>query len=511
VWEEKDVKESKEEFIQKEGTAFPGKTYANHLLEHVFMLQRNYLSSIMFDIHQAHTVMLMEANILEKGEASRILKGIEKIAQTDYRSLHYDASYEDLFFLLEQKIGEEIGHDLAGNMHIAKSRNDMGVAMYRMVLRSHILELINNSILLAEALLNQAEEHKETIMPAYTHTQPAQPITLGHYLLAVHDGLIRDTQRLLSAYETVNLSPLGAAALSTTGFPISRERMAELLGFGRIIENSYDAIAGGDYLIETATAVLSFMTNIGRWIQDFLLYVTKEFNAITIADPYVQISSIMPQKRNPVSVEHSRALASSAAGEALAVLHMIHNTPFGDIVDTEDDMQPHLYRSFEKANRAVCLMKAVIITMKVNADILQERARRNCITITELADVLTRESRIPFRTAHKMASIVAKECIAKKCELYDLQVEEVNLLLQSIYPMELTGEQWNEIISPEIFVKRRSVQGGPNVQEAERMIAKRKKNLETLEQTLYGKQQNIQQAKEKLTAIIKEITDDQHQ
>lgn len=184
--------------------------------------------------------------------------------------------------------------------------------------------------------------------------------------MAIYDVLQRDIKRLWSAYETVNQSSLGAAALTTTGFPICRTRTCELLGFDKVIENSYDSIAGADYLLETSSALMTCMVNTGRWIQDFLQHVTREFGSFYVADPYVQVSSIMPQKRNPVSIEHSRSIAGSAYGDALAAMNMIHNTPFGDIVDTEDDLQPHLYRAFTNANRVMKLMYAVITTLKVN-------------------------------------------------------------------------------------------------------------------------------------------------
>lgn len=148
---------------------------------------------------------------------------------------------------------------------------------------------------------------------------------------------------------------MGAAALSTTSFPIKRERVAYLLGFTNVIENSYDAVAGADYLLEVSSLLMVMMTNTSRWIHDLLLLATKEYDGITVAKPYVQISSIMPQKRNPVSIEHARAITSSALGEAFTVFQMIHNTPFGDIVDTEDDLQPYLYKGIEKTIRVFVL------------------------------------------------------------------------------------------------------------------------------------------------------------
>jgi argininosuccinate lyase len=498
---------SKDDFINAEGTSFPGKTYVDHLLRPVFNDQRDYLFKQMFKIHRAHVVMLAEQGILDKKEAGVILQGVEAVAQTDCQKLEYDPQFEDLFFMMEHKISEQIGPNLAGKMHIARSRNDMGVAMYRLVLREHILVLLESSQLLADALLEKIEEHAETVITAYTHTQPAQPTTLAHYLTAILDVFLRDIKRLWSAHETVNRSPMGAAALSTTGFPINRSRVCELLGFSELVENSYDAIAGADYLIESATAVLSMMVNCGRWIQDFLQLVTREHNIIKVADPYVQISSIMPQKRNPVSIEHSRSLASSSVGEALTAIQMIHNTPFGDIVDTEDDLQPHLYRSYEKASRVIHLMHAVVRTMEVNKKRAINQAKTSCITITELADVLAREKHVPFRTAHQIASSIAKKCSHKKIELDDLALEKINKEITKLSHGSLSQEEWDRIICPNEFVNRRTIQGGPNPNEVRRMTRERKLVLEQLDRKLRDEKSRLVSAEKKLSKAVYQLID----
>lgn len=466
-----------DDFLKNEGQTFPGKTYVEELLMPVFNDQRDFLFHVMFDIHRAHVIMLAEQGIIPDGEAKVMLQGINKVAQTDVGLLLYEPQFEDLFFMMEAKIGEEIGAELAGKIHIARSRNDMGVAMYRLVLRSHFIQLLGSAHSLSEAILTQAEKHTTTYITGYTHTQPAQPTTLGHYFLAIYDVLQRDIHRLWSAYENVNQSPLGAAALTTTGFPINRERTRDLLGFDRIVENSYDAIGGADYLLETATALMTCMVDTGRWIQDFLQHVTREFGTFYVADPYVQVSSIMPQKRNPVSIEHSRSIASSAYGDALAAINMIHNTPFGDIVDTEDDLQPHLYRSFTNANRVFKLMYAVITTLKVNEEHTKKMAAKSSITITELADTLSREYGVSFRKAHSIASHISKVTIAEKKELYDWSVDEINQIIKAFVVVRLTEAEWKKIISPEYFVEIRSVQGGPNPTEVQRMIDERKHSL----------------------------------
>lgn len=461
----------KEKFMDEEGHEFPGKTYVQELLKPVFDDQREYLFDAMFALHRAHVVMLTEQELLAENEAATILQGLDKLTDLDRDTLKYEPQYEDLFFTIESKLGELIGDELAGKVHMARSRNDMGEGMYRYVLREHILSLVADVDALGEALLEQADEYVEAVMPAHTHTQPAQPTTFGHYLLALYDNLQRDRKRLFDAYHTVNHSPLGAAAITTTGFPISRERLAELLGFEGLMENAYDAIGTGDYLLETAQSVVSLMVNTGRWIQEFLRFATHEVGLIKVAAPYVQISSIMPQKRNPVSIEHSRALASNAVGQANTVIQMLHNAPYGDIVDTEDDLQPTLYNSFHKASRVLRLMNAVVRTMDFDVERAEQQASENLIVITELADVLTREHAVSFRKAHAMATDIAQKSVANGKELYEWDVEEINALLGDV---SFTENEWHAVVDPRVFVERRSVRGGTNPDEVRRMIRERK-------------------------------------
>lgn len=461
----------KNEFIKIEGQNFPGKSYVDTLLKPIFYYQRDNLFGSMFNLHKAHVVMLQEQNILSSDEATKILTGLNDLEKMDHKEINYSPEYEDLFFMVEAKLGEKIGQDLAGNLHIGRSRNDMGEGMYRIEIRKHILSLIADVDNLSEAFLEQAKNHINSIMPAHTHTQPAQPTTFGHYLLGIFDNLQRDRDRLWNAFKTVNQSPLGAAAITTTGFPINRERLAELLGFQGIMENSYDAIGASDYLLESAQVVVSLMINTGRWIQEFLRFASLEVGILKIADPYVQISSIMPQKRNPVSVEHSRALASKSVGESLTVIQMLHNTPYGDINDTEDDLQPTIYNSYGNASRVMRLMYAVTRTMTFNTEHAAQESRKNMITITELADVLKRDHGLSFRKAHSIAAQISKLSTEKGKELYEWHYNEINDFLDNI---TLSESEWQAIIDPKTFVERRSVRGGPSPIEVQRMIENRK-------------------------------------
>ncbi|MBY0598621.1 argininosuccinate lyase [Bacillus bingmayongensis] len=501
------MKQNKEEFIKGEGADFPGETYVNCVLQHVFQFQRDYLLQEMFMIHRAHIIMLSEQKLMKQEDAKVILTALEKVAQIPKSQLLYEKEHEDLFFLIEHLIVKEANDDLVSNMHIGRSRNDMGVTMYRMSLRRYLLRFMEHFILLQESILQLADEHMETIMPAYTHTQPAQPTAFGHYMLAVYDVMQRDLERIWKTYYLVNYSPMGAAALSTTSFPINRQRVAQLLGFSNVIENSYDAVAGADYLLDVSSLLMMTMTNMSRWLHDFLLLATKEYNGIAVANPYVQISSIMPQKRNPVSIEHARALASSALGEAFTVFQMIHNTPFGDIVDTEDDLQPYLYGGIEKAIRVFCMMNAVIRTMKVEDEILRNRSFKHAITITDFADVLTKNYNIPFRRAHRAASDIATMSIQQKKELHELKFTEVNMYLQENFNIILSEKEWKDIISPEAFVEKRTVYGGPSKKEMMRMIEKRKEFFKKEEIKFEREKQRISQVEKELIMRVLNIVE----
>ncbi|MER1998550.1 MAG: argininosuccinate lyase, partial [Lysinibacillus sp.] len=409
-----------------EGVQFPSNSYRQMVLQPAYdEAKRQFLSS-MVQIHVAHLKMLEEQQLVTTADAQKIGKAIKNLDIDYYKKNDYNPQFEDLFFRIENKLIELAG-DVAGNLHIARSRNDMGIAIYRMTIRKKLLSLMQELLNLRTLLIAFAEENVDTIMIGYTHTQQAQPTTLAHYLKAVINQLTRDFTRMQNAYNTVNKSSMGAAALTTTGFNINRERMQELLAFDGLIENAWDAVAGADYIAETASVVQLAAINLGRTSQDFLLWATQEFNAFKLASPYVQISSIMPQKRNPVSIEHTRSLLSSVVGDASTVLQMIHNTPFGDIVDTEDDMQPYLWRAIERLVGIYKLFGSVVVTMNVNKEQLLERARNSFANVTELADTLVRSEQISFRQAHSIVSRCVRTLVeSEEDSLNNLTLEMAN-------------------------------------------------------------------------------------
>jgi argininosuccinate lyase len=441
----------------KDSGKFPAAVYAETVLAINFADAQRYLLDALLEIHYAHTLMLARQGIIPVTVAQRCLDGLDSLDRADLVSARYDGKYEDLFFYVESALERACGAENAGRMHTARSRNDLAITQYRMRLRREILDVVSAVDAIRKTLLGIAHDHLHTIMPAYTHTQPAQPTTFAHYLLAVVELLGRDERRLQAAFATVNRNPLGACAITTTGFPIDRQYTTELLGFEGLQLNSYGAIAATDYVTETACAIAACMVNLGKVTQDFLLWCTAEFGFLRLSDAWVQISSIMPQKRNPVAFEHVRILASKAFGQAQSVLIASHNTPFGDIVDSEDDLQPFVFTMTSEALRALRLFAGVAAGCEVNAARMAERANADFLSVTELADTLVRSEQMSFRDAHHIVSAAVKSLRGH------YSAEAMADAVLSANALKTPRAELLKALDPVHFVKIRRIPGGPAI------------------------------------------------
>jgi argininosuccinate lyase len=457
-----------------------------------------FLSPLM-RIHYAHLVMLTERGIIPAAEARAIRGALDAIEIDDVRKAVFDSRCEDLFFFVERLLVNHCGEEAAGRLHTARSRNDIDMTMYRMQQRELILTLSAAVVRLRAVLLTLADAHREDVFAAHTHTQPAQPTTVAHYLHAVVEQLERDTRRLRASYATTNLNPLGACAITGTGFPIDRSRTSELLGFDGPSGNTYGSIATVDYLLESVSAAAVLLAGLGRVVQDLLLWCTHEFGYLRLADEFVQSSSIMPQKRNPVALEHTRAIASKALGQASAIILAVHNTPFGDIVDTEDDLQPLVVSMFSDAERAVRLVAAAMTTAQFNRARLAERAAQGWITVTELADTLTRDHGVPFKTSHTIATRLVAESAKRPSDSRAALLREVSAAALGA-PVEYDDAALAEILDARHFVRVRTTPGGPAPSEMARAIAASREALQCDERWLEEVRSKLATADKALTA-----------
>lgn len=464
-----------DEIVQRDGEKFPGESYTTAVLRPAYDEAKRMLLPSMMRIHRAHLLMLHTAGILNDDDSATIARSIDELDLEGLAASEYNGEFEDLFFTVEHQM-MQIGGEVTGSLHTARSRNDMGMTLYRMVMREQLVRVLTAAGELYETLVRMGTEHSATLSLEHTHTQPAQPSTLGHRFLAIADVLGRDIRRVQQAYESLDYSPMGGAALTGTGFPINREHMAELLGFRGLVENSYDAVAATDYVAHSAITLQLMAVDTGRSCVDFLNWCTAEFGLYRVAAPYVQISSIMPQKRNPVSIEHSRSLLSAAAASAQTVLTMMHNTPYGDIVDTEDDLQPHIWRAVEILTNVLHLLSGVLGTIQVNTDVMRERALSSFANATELADTLVRDGGLTFTQAHAIVSRVVREAdAAGVTDVRTIDGARVHEIARDVvgHDVSLTPDELAKALNADNFVAVRTSTGGAAPSEVARMAAAR--------------------------------------
>jgi argininosuccinate lyase len=478
--------------------------YVKNVLNDNFEDAKELLLAPLMAINYAHLVMLAERGIISAADARALGDALDGISLDRVRQVLYDGTYEDLFFYIERLIDQACGADVAGRLHTARSRNDLAMTMYRMRQREFIAVLAASVLDLREALIALAERHKQSVYGAHTHTQPAQPTTIAHYLLAIIEQLERDSVRLAAAYESTNRNPLGACAITGTGFPIDRDRTSDLLGFNGPTGNTYGSIATVDYLLESVSATSVLIVGLGRVIQDLLLWCTMEFGYLRLSDGFVQGSSIMPQKRNPVALEHARAIGSKAVGQAQAIITTVHNTPFGDIVDTEDDLQPLVATMFRDATRMVVLVAAAMRLADFDVEKLAARAGEHGTTLTELADTLVRDHGLSFRSAHSIAAALLKARTEDPGAALSDALEKVSKAILG-RALEYPEDQLQRILSPAHFVEVRTTHGGPAPSETSRAITESLQLLQRDRDAWKARRTRLVQAETQLTARAKAL------
>ncbi|WP_172125873.1 MULTISPECIES: argininosuccinate lyase [unclassified Devosia] len=464
-------------------SVFPDPVYKETVLRPLFDGAKDHHVEGFRAIDRAHLVMLAQTGILDADQAREIAGALESIdTEIDPAALVYKGEVEDFFFLIEKELKKRIGPDLGGRLHTARSRNDIDHTLFKLGLRERLNLLINKALKLHSTLIEAAEREQATLIVAYTHGQPAQPTTFGHYLSAIVEFVGRDIERLLQAYRLVDLSPMGAAAITTTGFPTDRALVAELLGFAAPLQNSYSCIAGVDYITATYSAMELMFLHLGRPIQDFQVWSSFEVGQLYVPNSLVQISSIMPQKRNPVPVEHLRHLASQTCGRAHAMLTVMHNTPFTDMNDSEGETQSMGYGAFESAYRVLDLLAALVAQVRINPERVRANINRSCITITELADSLVRREGLSFREGHEIAASVAKAVVAAGGDLAGDGYAPFLAAFEHATGRKsaLDAAAFAEIVSPEYFVAVRTRFGGPAPEPLQAAITDYKKDAAAL-------------------------------
>ncbi|MBE3117059.1 argininosuccinate lyase, partial [Candidatus Bathyarchaeota archaeon] len=413
-----------------------------------------------------------------------------------------DPSAEDVHMAIEEAVLSETGPEVGGNLHIAKSRNDQVSTAIRMQLRKELLGIMFNVLDMQQSLLETASKHVDTVILEYTHLQPAQPVTFAHYLLSHYDVLGRDLQRLLGAYERVNLCPLGAGALATTSFPINRKRTAELLGFNDMLENSIDAVGSRDFIIETIAALTLAAVNLSRLAEDLIIWSSPEFGTVELPDEFTSTSSIMPQKKNPEVLEVIRARASYVLGDYVAATAALKSLPSTYNLDFQE-ITPKLWASIDNLSGSLSIFAKLMPNLKVSTNV-ESKAAAGFVGATELANMLVRKYNVPFRTAHMISGAVVKALLDSKQTLLDATPQLLEKVAQDSAGLRLAVkvEDIVECTNPRKIIETYKVQGGPSPVEVERALTQRNKNLLLEQKKVSELKQELAKSESKLETIV---------
>jgi argininosuccinate lyase len=460
------------------------------------------LSKAVIDINKAHVIMLMEKKIIKWSDGAKLLEALTKHAD-----IKLDPSAEDVHMAVEEAVLKEVGWEVGGNLHIAKSRNDQVATAIRMELRKNLLSLMLSVVQMQESLAETAGKHVKTVILGYTHLQPAQPVTFAHYLLSHFDALERDQQRLQETYERVNLCPMGAGALATTSFPINRGRVAALLGFSGIVENSIDAVGSRDFILETIAALTLIAVNLSRLAEDLIVWSSPDFGVIELPDGFTSTSSIMPQKKNPEVLEVIRARASHVLGDFVASAAALKSLPSTYNLDFQE-ITPKLWESIESVNSSLIIFAKLIPNLKVPVDV-SSKALTSFSAATELANMLVRKYDVPFRSAHKTVGSLVKLLIESKLTFLAATPELLQKVAQDAVGIKLlvNAEDLIESFDPLKIVETYKVKGGPAPTEVKRVLTARKKHMVLVKSNVSKLKQKLDEAEIKLESTVKSYSD----
>jgi argininosuccinate lyase len=419
---------------------------------------------------KAHAAMLREQGIISEADAAAILEGLDQIAaEYEREGVPERLELEDIHMTVESRLAELIG-PAAGRLHTARSRNDQVATDFRLWVRNACDEAVDAVRALQRVLVERAEDHAETVMPGFTHLQVAQPVTLGHHLMAYYEMLRRDVSRFSDARARMNECPLGSAALAGTGFPIDRERTADALGFGGPTASSLDSVSDRDFALDYLSAAAQCSLHLSRLAEELIIWASAPFGFVKLSDQFSTGSSIMPQKRNPDAAELVRGHSGRIMGALTSLMVTMKGLPLAYSKDMQDDKEP-VFEARDLLMLSLQALAGMIETVEFEPERMRAAASLGFSTATDLADWLVRETDVPFREAHHITGRAVKAAEERGCDLADLPLD----LLRSID--ERIDERVFDVLSVDASVRSRTSYGGTAPVRVREQIAAAKEQL----------------------------------
>ncbi len=463
--------------------------------------QKRSFTNIM-DINKGHLVMLISNGIVTRVDGQKIMEALDEINQKGASSLELDPKLEELYFNIEAALIKIVGVEVGGQLHTGRSRNDLYATLARMNSRDNLLSICEQIIKLREEIIKIAENTLYTVLTGYTHMQPAEPVTLAHYLSAILSALERDFKRFIQSFNQTNISPLGAGAMASTSFNIDRRETSQLLGFNNAMANSIDGVASRDYVLEALSAMNIFMNNLSRFSHDLYIWSTDEFGIVEVGDSVAASSSIMPQKKNPITLEHIKAKSGHIIAALVSATSCLKNTSYGHSRDATESFK-YLWDAFYEVDSCLHLMTATIKTLKFNEEKMYIRSLENFSTVTELANTIVREANISFREAHQVVGHLVSEMIEKKIPVSKINSEIVKDISKLVLGREiiLSKDGIQKALDPISNVESKNTSGGPAPEEVKKQLQKLNEVLKQDKEWLNEHQGIFQYKKQQLSKV----------
>lgn len=485
----------------------PNPTYARNILEPIFEFNNAHYYFALLDTHRAWIAMLAERAIVPTDRAALILRGLDTLEKLGPQAACPFTPAVDFYYLhVERALMQHVpgGEAVVGNLNLGRTRPE---PLARMVMRQKILDILDMTLKMRRTLLTRAAAESETVMPGYTHLLHAQPTTLGHYLLAIHDHLERDTHRLFAAYKTTDQCTLGCGAMSGTSLNIDRNRVRDLLGFSRLCENTIDSVSASDHVTETAAALTGLMTIAGRLCQDLYIWSSQEFALIDVTDAFAAPSSLMPQKKNALVLEYLRSRTARTIGCLTGSFAVLHNVGYMDTEEVELEAYLPLFDAFTMTSETLPTLEALVSVMEPNRKLMRDRAAWGFSSVTALAEAIQTKKEISYRTAHR---IVARAVLLAVESNRDASGIDPHLLDQAA--LEMTGHPVNfdaatisKSLDPINFIHDHAVPGGTAPAQVKQMAAARTNRLATDDQRINNQRQTLSKARDLLIQATNKI------
>ena len=466
-------------------------------------IKRSY--QIYLDINKAHVLMLMKQGIVTEDVGRQILEVNQEMSAMGWQKFKFDPELEDTYFNLEAYLIKKVGLEVGGQQHTARSRNDLLASVYRIATRNAFLDLCHRYVETRRTLLSLARRTTDAVMSGYTHLQPSEPITFGHYCSAILSAMERDYDRFSNVWKSMNRCPLGGCAMGSTTFKIDRDYTCRLLGFDKPIENSLDCVSNCDYILELISTLTIAAGTFSRLCTDLYTWATPEYGYVEVSDSVAICSSIMPQKKNPITLEFVRAQSAHMESLFVGAWGAVKNTPYTHTVDNNACVPHYIWPSFNEFIGELRLLNVTLGTLNVKKPRMLKMAASNFCTVTELANTLVRKDGISFRAAHEIVALVVDKQLKADKTADQIDSRVVDEASEELFgkAVGLSDEEIRLALDPTRSVYARVQKGGSAPSEASRQLNLIERRINEDEALINERETQIQHAKDELEKEVR--------